>query len=68
MMSKPSCSKSYFSYLRHCSCFVSLHLQRGSVAEWSASRTRNPEALGSRPPLTAGYNSGLNLLKHLIIC
>ena len=64
MTSKPSSSKSYFSFLCHCSCFVSLHLQRGSVAEWSASRTRNPEALGFSPPWTAGYNSAYNLLKH----
>ena len=64
MTSKPSSSKSYFSFLCHSSCFVSLHLQRGSLAEWSETRTRNLEALALSPPWTAGYNSGHNLLKH----
>ena len=59
MTSKPSSSKSYFSFLRHCSCFVSLHLPRGSVCEWSARGTR-----GLSSPWTAGYNPGHILLKH----
>ena len=53
-----------FSFLCHCSCFVLLNLQRNSVAEWSARRTRNLEALGLSPPCTASYNPGHNLLKH----
>ena len=59
MTSKPSSSKSYFSFLCHCSCFVSLLLPRGSVGEWSARRTR-----GLSSPWTAGYNPGHYLLKH----